>query len=33
MSLEPDADLKISLEKKLADQQNPPIATFSGKAP
>jgi Flp pilus assembly protein TadD len=33
MSLEPDADLKAALEKKLADPKDPPIATTAGKAP
>lgn len=33
LSLEPEADLKAALEKKLADEKNPPIATINGKAP
>jgi len=33
LSLEPDADLKATLEKKLAEPKEPPIATTLGKAP
>ncbi len=33
LSLEPEADLKAALEKKLAEQKNPPIATFIEKTP
>lgn len=33
LSLDPDADLKAAIEKKLADPKDPPIASTSGKAP
>lgn len=33
LSLEPDADLKATLEKKLAEPKDPPIATTRGKSP